>query len=374
MDFGNFSKALIHATAVLVIACPCALGLATPTAIMVGTGRGAESGILVKGGEYLERTQELTALVFDKTGTITKGEPGVTDIVPVGGRGVDELLALTASAERNSEHPLGQAIVREAEKRGLAIAEVSEFNAIPGQGIAVTAGGVRLLAGTVKLMESNGLNTSAVEGEKSRLESEGKTVTIVATDSEIAGLIAMADTVKEGSREAVLALRKMGLKVLMITGDNQRTAAAIARQVGIDDVLAEVLPENKAQQVAELQKQGYKVGMVGDGINDAPALATADVGIAIGTGTDVAIEAADITLMRGDLRGVVGAIELSRATMRTIRQNLFWALVYNTLGIPLAAVGLLSPILAGSAMAFSSVSVVTNSLRLRRFDPLRTTR
>ncbi|MDP2857090.1 MAG: heavy metal translocating P-type ATPase [Bacillota bacterium] len=371
VDPGNFTKALIHSTAVLVIACPCALGLATPTAIMVGTGRGAESGILVKGGEHLERTHEIKVVVLDKTGTITKGEPSVTDIIPVGGMSQEELLRVVASAERPSEHPLGQAIVAHAGEKGLALHEALDFSAVPGNGIQATTGGMKVLAGTGKFLKANGVDISPVESLVTALESEGKTVTYAAIDGKAAGLVALADTIKDGSKEAVAALRHMGLRVMMITGDNRRTAQAIAKQVGIDEVFAEVLPENKAEEVAKLQREGLKVAMVGDGINDAPALATADVGIAIGTGTDVAIETADIALMRGDLRAVVAAINLSRATMRTIKQNLFWALIYNTLGIPLAAVGLLSPIIAGGAMAFSSVSVVTNSLRLRRFDPYR---
>jgi Cu+-exporting ATPase len=282
-----------------------------------------------------------------------------------------ELLRLVASAERLSEHPLGQAMVKHAEGRELKLEDATGFNAIPGHGIEARVSGRQVLAGTAKLLSSHGIDTASYQGEMDRLQLEGKTVTLVSLDGEPAGLIALADTIKEGSREAIAALHGMGIKVVMLTGDNLRTAEAIGRQVGITDIMAEVLPERKAEQVTKLQAQGFKVGMVGDGINDAPALVTADVGIAIGTGTDVAIEAADITLISGDLRGVVTAIELSRSTMRTIKQNLFWALIYNTLGIPLAAIGLLSPVIAGGAMAFSSVSVVTNSLRLKRFNPNR---
>ncbi len=369
VDPGNFTKALIHSTAVLVIACPCALGLATPTAIMVGTGRGAESGILVKGGEHLERTHEVKVIVLDKTGTITRGEPSVTDVLPVAGTSREELLRAVASAERPSEHPLGQAMVAFAIGEGITLDDAHNFTAVPGNGIEATTRGRKVLAGTGKFLQSAGVDISPLEMLVSALESEGKTVTYAAIGGKAAGLVALADTIKEGSGEAIEALKHMGLRVIMITGDNNRTAQAIARQAGIDEVFAEVLPENKAEEVRKLQQQGYKVAMVGDGINDAPALATADVGIAIGTGTDVAIETADIALMRGDLRAVAAAISLSKATMRTIKQNLFWALIYNTLGIPLAAIGLLSPVIAAGAMAFSSVSVVTNSLRLRRFNP-----
>ncbi|MGB9867432.1 MAG: heavy metal translocating P-type ATPase [Bacillota bacterium] len=366
---GDLATALMHSTAVLVIACPCALGLATPTAIMVGTGTGAENGILIRGGEHLERMHNLTAIVLDKTGTITKGEPTVTDVVTLPGIEQDQLLQLVASAENLSEHPLARAIVRHALDAGIHLQEATHFSAVPGQGVEASVNGRIVVAGTPKLLQARGVDIAQLAKDFEELQQQGKTVTAVALDGKAAGLIALADTIKEGSREAIAALKRMNIAVVMITGDNQRTAWAIARQAGIDQVLAEVLPEHKAEQVKRLQQQGYRVGMVGDGINDAPALVTADVGIAIGTGTDIAIESADVTLMRGDLRGVVGAIELSRATMRTIKQNLFWALVYNTLGIPLAAVGLLSPIIAGGAMAFSSVSVVTNSLRLRRFNP-----
>ncbi|MDI3281624.1 MAG: copper-translocating P-type ATPase, partial [Bacillota bacterium] len=369
---GDFTRALINFTAVLVIACPCALGLATPTAIMVGTGKGAEHGILIKGGEYLEKAHRLTAVVLDKTGTITKGKPEVTDVLPLGGRTESEVLRLAAALERASEHPLGEAVVERARAAGLEPGEPARFSAIPGCGVRGEVDGQALLLGNRKLMQENGIRIApSVEEQMSALESEGKTVMLLAVQGQLAGVIAVADTVKEHSAEAVRQLQEMGIEVVMLTGDNRRTAAAIARQVGIKRVLAEVLPEEKAEQVAKLRQEGKVVGMVGDGINDAPALAAADVGIALGTGTDVAMESADITLMRGDLRGIPQSIRLSRRTMRTIKENLFWAFLYNTLGIPVAALGYLSPVIAGGAMAFSSVSVVTNSLRLRRYDPTR---
>ncbi|WP_371379805.1 heavy metal translocating P-type ATPase [Sporomusa aerivorans] len=371
LDPGNFSRALVNFTAVLVIACPCALGLATPTSIMVGTGKGAENGILIKGAEHLENAHRLTTIVLDKTGTITKGEPEATDVIPLAGLAETELLRLAAGAEKNSEHPLAQAIVKYGQRQGIVLPEPESFAAIPGHGVEVTLEGRRILVGTRKLMQENNVEFTAELAAIEQLELEGKTVMLFALDGRLSGLIAVADTVKENSAQAVAALKQMGIEVWMITGDNVRTAQAIARTVGITNVLAEVLPEHKAEQVDALKKQGKVVAMVGDGINDAPALATADVGFAIGTGTDVAIEAADITLMRGDLTGIVAAIRLSKATMRNIKQNLFWALIYNSLGIPVAAMGFLSPVLAGAAMAFSSVSVVTNALRLRRFDPYR---
>lgn len=362
----DFARALVAFVSVLVIACPCALGLATPTAIMVGTGKGAENGILIKGGEHLEKTHQLTALVLDKTGTITKGEPEVTDVISVNGFSEKDVLAIAGAAEKNSEHPLAEAIVKRAREEKLSLEPVSGFAAIPGHGIKSQVGGKEVLLGNLKLMIENNIDLAALKDRVHALESEGKTVMHLAADGKIAGLIAVADTVKEHSAEAIKSLQDMGIEVYMITGDNLRTAQAIASQVGIKNVLAEVLPEHKAQEVEKLRAKGHVVGMVGDGINDAPALATADVGMAIGTGTDVAMEAADITLMRGDLRSIVSSIKLSRGTMAIIKQNLFWALVYNTLGIPLAAVGILSPVLAGGAMALSSVSVVSNSLRLKR--------
>lgn len=367
-DPGNFSRALVNFTAVLVIACPCALGLATPTSIMVGTGKGAENGILIKGAEHLENAHRLTTIVLDKTGTITKGQPAVTDIVPLAGLSEDDLLSIAVSAEKNSEHPLAQAIVKYGQEKGLLLQEPEEFAAIPGHGVRVRSGGRQVLFGTRKLMRENGIDFEHAIPDIEQLEQQGKTVMLMAVEQEAAGLIAVADTIKENSAEAVRALQDLGIEVWMITGDNERAAKAIADSIGIQNVLAEVLPEHKAEKVESLKQSGKVVAMVGDGINDAPALAVADVGFAIGTGTDVAIEASDITLIRGDLNGIVAAIKLSKATMRNIKQNLFWALVYNSLGIPIALAGYLSPVVAGAAMAFSSVSVVTNALRLKRFQ------
>ncbi len=367
-DPGNFTWALINFTAVLVIACPCALGLATPTSIMVGTGRGAENGILIKGGEFLERAQKINALVLDKTGTITRGAPALTDLLvldSVAGS-EKELLALAGGAEKGSEHPLAQAIVQKAEEEGLELPVPHQFEAIPGHGVLAQMKDHKLLLGTRKLMSENDVEWESHEKKIEKLEREGKTVMIMAAAGKAVALLGVADTIKDNSTEAIHALKEMGIEVWMITGDNKRTADAIAVQVGIENVLAEVLPEDKAREVQKLQESGKVTGMVGDGINDAPALATAEVGFAVGTGTDVAMEAADITLMSGDLRGVVNSIRLSRATMRNIKQNLFWALIYNTVGVPVAALGFLNPVLAGAAMAFSSVSVVTNALRLKR--------
>ncbi|SHH61750.1 Cu+-exporting ATPase [Caloranaerobacter azorensis DSM 13643] len=363
---GDFTNALINAVAVLVIACPCALGLATPTAIMVGTGKGAENGILIKGGEYLERAHQIDTLIFDKTGTITKGEPEVTDIISFN-KSKEDILKFAAIAEKASEHPLGQAIVKKGEESGIKLTDPEKFNAIPGHGIFAVIEGKEVYLGNRKLMKDKNINIEDIEDEIVNLESQGKTAMILSINGRVEGIIAVADTVKEHSREAIKQLKSMGIEVYMITGDNERTANAIAREVGIENVIAEVLPEHKAQEVEKLKAQGKKVGMVGDGINDAPALVKADIGFAIGTGTDVAIEAADITLMKGDLRDIVLAIRLSRRTMRTIKQNLFWAFFYNSIGIPLAALGFLNPMIAGAAMAFSSVSVVSNSLRLKRF-------
>lgn len=367
---GNLEQAIINMTTVLVIACPCALGLATPTSIMVGTGKGAENGILFKGGEHLENAHRLTTIVLDKTGTITKGEPEVTDVVALGdfSRQEDQLLHLAASVEQQSEHPLGTSIVEAAKAKGFSLSQPMEFQAIPGHGITATVSGQRVVVGNRKLMHREQVDFGESQGAMEQLEEQGKTVMLMAVAGKAAGLVAVADTIKSSSPRAIADLQQMGVLVHMITGDNWRTAKAIASQVGIapERVMAEVLPEHKAEAVQRLQQQGEQVGMVGDGINDAPALATADVGLAIGTGTDIAMEAADITLMRGNLDGVADAIRLSRMTMRNIKQNLFWAFFYNALGIPVAALGLLSPIIAGAAMAFSSVSVVTNALRLRR--------
>lgn len=364
---GDFTRALINFTAVLVIACPCALGLATPTSIMVGTGKGAENGILIKGGEHLENAHKLDTVVLDKTGTITKGQPEVTDILSLGSYTEDEILHIAAVAEKGSEHPLGEAIVKRGKEKFKNLPDPVEFKAIPGHGVEAVIENKRILLGTRKLMKQQNVDVEQYEDRMSELENQGRTAMLLAIDNRLAGIIAVADTVKEHSADAIKELQNMGIDVVMITGDNRRTAQSIAAQVGITHVLAEVLPEDKAKEIEKLKARGHKVGMVGDGINDAPALATADVGLAIGTGTDVAMEAADITLMKGDLRGIPASIKLSRATMRNIKQNLFWALIYNTLGIPIAASGLLNPVIAGGAMAFSSVSVVSNALRLKRW-------
>lgn len=380
--------ALTILISVLVIACPCALGLATPTAIMVGTGKGAEYGVLFKSGVALETTHRLDTIIFDKTGTITEGKPKVTDIIAVddlvsGDPGLnkftpDDLLQIAASAEKGSEHPLGEAIIKAAEEKGLALLKTDAFKAIPGQGIVVRITGREIFLGNRKLMDENNIAIARLEGTSDTLAGEGKTPMYITVDNKIAGIIAVADTVKENSKQAIARLHKMGINVVMITGDNRRTAEAIARQVGIDRTLAEVLPQDKAREVKKLQQEGRKVAMVGDGINDAPALAQADIGIAIGSGTDVAIESADIVLMRSDLLDVPTAIQLSKNTIRNIKQNLFWAFGYNTLGIPIAmgilyvfGGPLLNPIIAAAAMSFSSVSVLLNALRLKGFKPIR---
>ncbi len=364
----GFTHALIYAVAVLVIACPCSLGLATPTALMVGTGKGAELGVLIKGGEALQQAHRITTVVLDKTGTITQGKPTVTDVRPFGVQEA-ELLQIAASVEASSEHPLGAAVVDHARVQGIALASVNDVKAIPGYGVEANIEGARVLIGNRSLMDREGIDRSEDSADAVELEAQGKTAMWVAHGARLLGLVAVADTVRETSAQAIADLQGMGIDVYMITGDNRQTAEAIARQVELapDRVLAQVLPEQKAEEVKKLQQQGKVVGMVGDGINDAPALATADVGFAIGTGTDVAIETADIALLRGDLESVVRSIKLAKATMRKIRQNLGWAFGYNTLGIPLAAFGVVSPVIAGAAMALSSVSVVTNSLLLRRF-------
>jgi len=368
--------ALLNFVAVLIIACPCALGLATPTSIMVGTGKGAENGVLIRGGEALETAHKLTAIVMDKTGTLTKGQPSVTDVIPFDGYKEEDILRYAASAEKGSEHPLGEAIVNRAKEKNIPLIDPKDFQAIPGHGIEATIDSKSVLMGNAKLMNDRGISLGELGGKAEELSQLGKTSMFVALDQKLAGIVAVADTLKENSQEAVGALHKMGIEVIMITGDNRRTAEAIGRQIGIDRVLAEVLPEGKASEVKKLQAEGKKVAMVGDGINDAPALAQADVGMAIGTGTDVAMESADITLISGDLRGVVTAIALSRATLRNIKQNLFWAFAYNSILIPVAAGVLfpffgilLNPIFAAAAMGLSSVTVVSNALRLRRFRP-----
>jgi len=383
--------ALLNFVAVLIIACPCALGLATPTAIMVGTGKGAENGVLIRSGEALETSHKIKTVLVDKTGTLTRGEPKVTDVITAASSSREEVLRLAASAERGSEHPLGEAIVRAASEEKLRLSPVSDFNAVPGHGIEALVEGKKVLLGNLRLIKDRGLSLNGLEEEARLLWEKGKTVMFLGIDNQLVGIIAVADTLKPGAREAVEALHRMGTEVVMLTGDNQRTAEAIAQEVGIDRVLAEVLPEHKAQEVKKLQDEGKIVAMVGDGINDAPALAQADVGIAIGTGTDVAMETADITLISGDLEGIITAIHLSKRTMRTIKQNLFWAFAYNSALIPVAAgalffvfgqtgvpaglrfilgeYGFLNPMLAAGAMAASSITVVTNSLRLRGFKP-----
>ncbi|AZQ46760.1 heavy metal translocating P-type ATPase [Bacillus sp. GX] len=363
---GDFGGALEKMIAVLVIACPCALGLATPTSIMAGSGRSAEYGILFKGGEHLEATHRLDTVILDKTGTVTNGKPVLTDVIVADGFREEEILRLVGAAEKNSEHPLAEAIVEGIKEKKIDIPSSETFEAIPGFGIESVVEGKQLLIGTRRLMKKFDIDIEEVSKAMEELEREGKTAMLIAIDKEYAGIVAVADTVKDTSKAAIARLKKMGLDVVMITGDNTQTAQAIAKQVGIDHVIAEVLPEGKAEEVKKLQAQGKKVAMVGDGINDAPALATADIGMAIGTGTDVAMEAADITLIRGDLNSIADAIFMSKMTIRNIKQNLFWALAYNGLGIPIAAFGFLAPWVAGAAMAFSSVSVVLNALRLQR--------
>ncbi|MDU2994515.1 MAG: copper-translocating P-type ATPase, partial [Clostridium sp.] len=361
--------------AVLVIACPCALGLATPTAIMVGTGKGAENGILIKSGVALEGAHKINTVVFDKTGTITEGKPKVTDIITKG-LSEDELLRYASSAEKGSEHPLGEAIVVAGVERGLELFEIESFKSVPGEGIVTLINDKNILIGNNKLMKNNNIDINSVENDVKLLASQGKTPMYMVIDGTLAGVIAVADTLKANSKKAVEALHKLGIEVVMLTGDNEKTAQAIAKEVGIDKVVSDVLPGDKANEVKRLQDEGKNVAMVGDGINDAPALAMANIGIAIGSGTDVAIESADIVLMRSDILDVVGAIQLSKATIKNIKENLGWAFGYNTLGIPVAmgilyAFGgpLLNPMIAAFAMSFSSVSVLLNALRLKRFKP-----
>jgi len=363
---GDFADALEKMIAVLVIACPCALGLATPTSIMAGSGRAAEYGILFKGGEHLEMTHRVATVVLDKTGTVTNGTPVLTDVLPEDLFSEEEFLAILGSAEKQSEHPLAQAIVQGIKDKGIPLKEVTEFEAVPGFGIKAIVDGKQILVGTRKLMNKFKVEIADALVKMDELEKVGKTAMLAAIDGQYAGTVAVADTIKETSKTAISRLKKMRLEVIMITGDNQQTAKAIAAQAGIDHVIAEVLPEGKADEIKKLQAQGKKVAMVGDGINDAPALAIADIGMAIGTGTDVAMEAADITLIRGDLNSIADAIFMSKKTIINIKQNLFWALAYNSLGIPVAALGFLAPWLAGAAMAFSSVSVVLNALRLQK--------
>jgi len=372
----EFTFALKVFISVLIIACPCALGIATPTAIMVGTGKGAESGILIKGGEYLEKARKLDTIVFDKTGTLTVGEPSVTDIVAIPPYSQETVLRYAASAELGSEHPLGEAITRRARESGLELDEPKMFKAVPGKGVEATCNGRRILLGNNQFMDENGISTVKIDEAARNLQVEGKTVMLTAVDGELIGAVAVADILKADSKVAVEQLKSMGLEVIMLTGDNERTAKAIARQAGIENIIAEVLPQDKAEIIKKLQGEGKIVAMVGDGVNDAPALAQADVGIAIGGGTDIALETGGIVLVKNDLRDVVAAIQLSRRTVGKIKQNLFWAFFYNTAFIPVAA-GLLyptfrillNPMFAAAAMAFSSVTVVANSLLLRRFKP-----
>ncbi len=363
---GNFPQGLLAFIAVLIISCPCALGIATPAALMVGVGKGAEAGILIRGGEYLERAQKLTTVVFDKTGTLTKGEPSVTDIV-VFGVSEDDVLKYASIAEKGSEHPLAEAILKAARMKGIDVPDPESFEAVPGHGVKVGYKGETVLLGNRRLMEKNGIAVGSFEDKLKTLEEQGKTAMLIASKNNILGIIAVADTLKDNSLAAIKALKNEGIEVIMLTGDNERTAKAIAGQIGIEKVIANVLPGEKAGVIKGLQAAGKAVAMVGDGINDAPALAQADIGIAIGSGSDVAKETGGIILIKDDVRDVVAGIRLSRATMRKIKQNLFWAFIYNTVGIPIAALGFLNPIIAAAAMALSSLSVVANSATLKAF-------
>ncbi|MGX6569531.1 heavy metal translocating P-type ATPase, partial [Cupriavidus necator] len=363
---GHFPHGLLAFVAVLIISCPCALGVATPAALMVGVGKGADNGILIRGGEVLERAEKLTAVVFDKTGTITRGEPTVTDVIPFAGQEETGLLSLAAAVEAGSEHPLGEAIVRAAQHRALSLLKATSISALPGMGIQGLVDGQQIWLGNRRLFARQGIPTEAVEALLGKLEADGKTAMMVGAGTQVLGVVAVADTVKPEAAEAVAALQASNIKVVLLSGDNRRTAEAIGRQVGIERVIAEVLPQDKVTTIQALQKQGEVVAMVGDGVNDAPALAVADIGIAIGSGSDVAKETGGIILIRNDVRDVVASIHLSRATMRKIKQNLFWAFIYNTIGIPVAALGFLNPIIAAAAMALSSLSVVANSALLKR--------
>jgi Cu+-exporting ATPase len=363
---GNFPQGLLAFIAVLIIACPCALGIATPAALMVGVGKGAEAGILIRGAEVLERAEKLAVVVFDKTGTLTRGEPNVTDIVPLAGFDEPAILRLAAAVEAGSEHPLGEAIVRAAQHRKIELPKIEHFEAIPGHGIRGSVDGRAALLGNRRLFEREGIDTKPAEEIMARLEAQGKTAMLVGLDGALAGVVAVADTLKPEAKDAIAELMKENVEVIMLTGDNRRTAEAIARELGIKRVIAEVLPSDKARVVKELQLEGKAVAMVGDGVNDAPALAVANIGIALGSGSDVAKETGGIVLIKDDVRDVVASIRLSRATMRKIKQNLFWAFIYNTIGIPVAALGFLNPIIAAAAMALSSLSVIVNSALLKR--------
>ena len=365
--FDNFITGLLSFVAVLIIACPCAMGIATPAALMVGVGKGAEAGILIRGAEYLERSQKIKTIVFDKTGTLTKGEPSVTDVVSLGSYEKEQIIQFAASIETGSEHPLAQAIIKESKKMGIKLSDLTEFEAVSGMGVKATIDGKHVIFGNRKILQKFGISSDSIEQRLSELESAGKTVMILAVEEKIAGMMAVADTLKESSAAAISALKKLGIETVMLTGDNEKTAKAVAQNVGIDKVIANVLPAEKANVIKKIQSEGKVVAMVGDGINDAPALAQADIGIAIGSGSDIAKETGGIILIKDDIMDVARAVKLSRATMKKIKQNLFWALAYNTGAVPIAALGLLNPIIAALAMALSSISVIANSSLLKRF-------